>query len=214
MTVNLPAKIQPVRHSGTGYIPNFTLGSSNTGNGTAAPPKGFKMNFGKFGRVANSVCKYGGKFFGSKILRGTVAALAAVATGYSIFKDGYEKGVRNAKETLGQYYADIFMSTNSSPRYSHLLEAVRRPIENLKFDDPVYPAIVRTQNVIASTAEEVVENALPLLLTFTTAAPMMLKNMRNTLTGKVISGVSAGILLFEGATQVINEFLGIGKKTL
>lgn len=155
----------------------------------------------------------GAKFLSNRTTLGAVAALSAVAVGYDVLKNGYEKGVRNAKIQLGQYYTDIFTSTNSAPKYSHLMEKIRQPIIKFKFDDPVFPAIVKTKHIIGSTIGETLDKAAPVLLTAGAALPFMIKSLGQTLIGKITGGVSAGLLILGGAGAVLGEFAGVGKKS-
>ncbi len=165
----------------------------------------------RVGRVMRTIEKYPRIRCG---VIGVVAGGAALLTGYSILKDGYEKGMRNAKERLGQYYADLFVSTNSSPRYSHLFEGMRKSILDFKFDDSVYPAFVRTKNVIFSTLGEIPNNLLSIGLTAGAAIPLIFKGMRNSTTGIAVSAISAGLLLAEGTKNFVKEFFNAGKKSL
>ncbi len=161
--------------------------------------------------VCNEAYKLGKPVLTNKYVRGIVAAGAALLTGYSILKDGYEKGLRNSKERLGEYYADIFASTNSSPRYSHLFEDMRGPIINFKSDETIYPGFVKIKNIASSIIGEIPNNLLSIVLIAGASVPFLFKKVK---TGITLSAICTGLLLAEGAKNFAMEFFNVGKKSL
>ena len=134
---------------------------------------------------------------------------AALITLYNIFTNGPEKGIRNAKEQMGENYADLFIKANSSQSHNHLGEKIKHFIRDYLFDDPLYPAYTKVKNVVISTAGEVLNNGLEITAAAgAIAAPLMLGGP----VGLGIGAICAGFLAFEGASFFFGDALGIGKE--
>ncbi|HSA07184.1 MAG TPA: hypothetical protein P5556_08380 [Candidatus Gastranaerophilales bacterium] len=141
----------------------------------------------------------------------TTGALAGLIALYRIFTDGPHKGLEHANEEMGKDYADLFIKAGKSSKHSHFLEVIKEPVTLFLFDSSVHPAYVKTKNVIFSTAMETVNNAITLSAAAgAIAAPMLLNNP----IGIGIGAVSTGILLLRGASFILHDVLGVGKKGL
>ena len=207
----LPAIYTPAATTTPPPTPTPAPGTG-TGTGTTTAKKGLLGKIkGLWGKIKNpfsvSTIK---KIPKTKIAAVGIGLAAGIITLYSILKDGSEKGIRNAKEDMGEYYLNLFTKSQTLPKYSNLLNGIRNNIRKFLFDNPIYPEYVKAKNTTFSIAGEVVNNGIPVVLAAGAVSPLLINNPISA----GVSIVCAGLLLIGGAKTVLVDVFGIGKKGL
>lgn len=138
-----------------------------------------------------------------------IGGAGALACAYNVLVDGRIKSKQETEDELADHYVDIYERNLSSTRRSTLLEKVKNFVTRMRLDTPFYPFIHSVKNYVTSTADEIMENFVPIILSFT--ALRGTKLFSNPAVGKTVSVVSAGLLVLGAAKIFLHDVWGIGK---
>ena len=176
-----------------------------------------------------------------KISSMTLGAAGALASAYSVIKDGRMLGRHKTIDELGDSYVKIYANSRSSSKKSTLLEKAKGYITQRRIDSPIYSFLVGAKNhalaygqVLLRNSDNIVASALaigaPLLmrkrgegvnknigrLNKLAQKIPIIKNMPQICGGEkfgvLASAAGAGYLIFDVIRASLGDIWGIGKR--
>lgn len=142
-----------------------------------------------------------------------IAVGAGALTAYNVGVESWDQGIEHANEEIAKRDTDLFVKSQTSSVQSHLLERAKAYVRQVKFDNRLYPVVVKTKHVVSQFIQETAGSLVNIAGVAGVLIPAFMKT-KNPIVQKYIPAASTILLLINNGKIIISDVLGTGKKGL
>lgn len=168
--------------------------------------------------VAGGIWKVSGaavKSCGKGPMQWIAGLTAAGIVGYNLIKDTPQKIRRESREELAETYTNLFESSQTTSKYSNLNSKMKGAVRDKIFDSRIYSAYVKVKNAVCTTAGELVNNAVPIILaTGAMGAEKITKYMEVPKAGKPVAFGCTALLVASGIKTLFTDIFNFRQKKI